>query len=202
MANYLIILAGGSGSRFSGDVRKQFMLFHGKELWRHLYDTALEVFPKENVVVVGVDLPGGNTRSSSVKIGLGWIKTKGDCEKVIICEAARAFVTKEQLLEICSSTSQSCCFSLPVVDTILYGNSTYLIRSDCRHLVSPQAFDFELLYNAYSNCSLSEVRTDETKLMLDAYGIAPTLLVGGENLYKVTYPKDLAVIELIYSKMK
>ena len=97
---YSIILAGGSGTRFGGNVRKQFLEFHGKELWKHLYDTVIEVLPKENVVVVGVDIPGGETRSGSVKNGLDWVNTKGNCTRVVIMEAARALVTKEQLEEI------------------------------------------------------------------------------------------------------
>jgi 2-C-methyl-D-erythritol 4-phosphate cytidylyltransferase len=198
---YAIILAGGSGTRFGGEVKKQFLVFHGKELWRYLYDTVTVVLPKENVVVVGIDIPGGDTRSGSVKNGLDWIAKKGDCRRVVIMEAARAFVTKEQLEEIVASDSPSCCFVNPVVDTVILMDKTYLTRSECRHLVSPQAFDFNLLYKAYSDCDLGEMRTDETRLMNDTYGIKPDFLEGGENLYKVTYPKDIAIIEEIWKQM-
>ena len=58
-----------------------------------------------------------------------------------------------------------------------------------------------MLYQAYENCDLGEMRTDETRLMNDTYGIKPEFLDGGENLYKVTYPKDLAVIESIWANM-
>lgn len=195
---YAIILAGGSGTRFGGTVRKQFLEFHGKELWHHLYDVVIDVLPKDNVVVVGIDIPGGETRSGSVKNGLDWIYHKGDCRKVVIMEAARALVTKQQLEEIVAFESPSCCFVTPVVDTVILLDKTYLTRSECRHLVSPQAFDFKLLYQAYQNCDLGEIRTDETRLMNDAYGIKPDFLEGGENLYKVTYPKDIAIIEEIW----
>lgn len=198
---YAIILAGGSGTRFGGEVKKQFLEFHGKPLWRHLYDTVISVIPKENVVVVGIDIPGGQTRSGSVKNGLDWIKEKGNCRRVICMEAARALVTKQQIEEIINSKSPSCCFVTPVVDTVILTNKTYLTRSECRHLVSPQAFDFNLLYEAYANCDLSEMRTDETRLMNDTYGIKPDFLEGGDNLYKVTYPKDIAVIEEIYKNL-
>lgn len=199
---YSIILAGGNGTRFGGNVRKQFLEFHGKELWRHLYDTVTEVLPKENVVVVGIDIPGGETRSGSVKNGLDWVNSKGDCRKVVIMEAARALVTKKQLEEIIAFDSPSCSFVIPVVDTVILTNKTYLTRSECRHLVSPQVFDFKLLYRAYSDCDLGEIRTDETRLMNDIYGIKPDFLEGGENLYKVTYPKDIAVIEEIWKSLQ
>lgn len=195
---YAVILAGGLGTRFGGDTKKQFLIFHGKELWRHIYDTATSVLHKENVVVVGIDIPGGETRSGSVKNGLDWVNAKGNCKKVVIMEAARALVTKEQLEEIIALESPSCCYVTPVVDTVILTNKTYLTRSECRHLVSPQAFDFDLLYKAYSDCDLGEMRTDETRLMNDTYGIKPDFLEGGENLYKVTYPKDIVVIEEIW----
>lgn len=199
---YAVILAGGSGTRFGGKVKKQFLEFHGKELWKHLYDTVTEVLPKENVVVVGIDIPGGETRSGSVKNGLDWVNSKENCKKVVIMEAARALVTKQQLEDIIAFDSPSCCFVTPVVDTVILTDKTYLTRSECQHLVSPQAFDFKLLYKAYSDCDLSEMRTDETRLMNDTYGIKPDFLEGGENLYKVTYPKDIAVIEEIWKSLQ
>lgn len=201
MDTYLIILAGGSSTRMGGPIKKQFIQFHGKELWRYLYDTACEVLPRNRIVVVGIDIPGGATRSESVKIGLDWIAQNGECDRVVICEAARALVTLKQLKEIINYNSQSCCYVNPVVDTIILTDKTYLTRSDCRHLVSPQAFDFKLLYNAYRNCDLSEMRTDETRLMNDTYGIKPDFLEGGENLFKVTYPKDIVILEAIFSSM-
>lgn len=202
MENYLIILAGGCGTRFGSPVKKQFIEFHGKELWRHLYDTAISVFKPENIVVVGIDIPGGVTRNASVKNGLDWIEEKGDCGRVVICEAARALVTESQLRAIVSNESKSCSFVLPVVDTVILTDKTYLNRAECRHLVSPQAFDFSLLFQAYCGCRLDEIRTDETRLMFETYGIEPEFLEGEQNLFKVTYPKDIAVLESIYKIYK
>lgn len=198
---FAVILAGGSGTRFGGKTKKQFLMFHGKELWRHIYDTVSKVVPIDNIVVVGIDIPGGATRSGSVKNGLDWVNEKGNCRKVLCLEAARALVTEQQIRDIIDLDSKSCCYVNPVVDTVILTDKTYLTRSECRHLVSPQAFDFNLLYKAYSDCDLSEMRTDETRLMFDTYGIEPDFLEGGENLYKVTYPKDIAVIEEIWKSL-
>ena len=90
---FAVILAGGSGTRFGGETKKQFLMFHGKELWRHIYDTVSKVVPIDNIVVVGIDIPGGATRSGSVKNGLDWVNEKGNCRKVLCLEAARALVT-------------------------------------------------------------------------------------------------------------
>ena len=191
-----VILAAGKGTRFHA--QKQFLEFHGKVLWQHLFDTVSSVLPKENIVVVGVDIPGGETRSGSVKNGLDWIHEHGGCKKVLILEAARTLVTRKQIQDIVDADSASICYVNPVVDTVILKDKTYLNRSECLHLVSPQAFDYDLLYKAYRDADLSEIRTDETRLMKDMYGIKPDFLEGGDNLYKVTYPKDIAVLEEIY----
>jgi len=115
-------------------------------------------------------------------------------------EAARALVTADQLLTIIQMNSRSICFVTPVVDTVILLDGTYLTRSECRHIVSPQAFDFQMLYDAYESCDLAEIRTDETRLMYEVYGIKPDLIEGSDNLYKVTYPKDIAVIEEIFKR--
>lgn len=118
----------------------------------------------------------------------------------MILEEARTLVTKQQIEDIVDSTAKSVCFVKPVVDMVILRDKTYLNRQNCLHLVSPQSFEFKLLYNVYSNCDFSEILTDETRLMNDVYGIKPTFLEGDDNLYKVTYPKDIAIIEEIYKE--
>lgn len=191
-----IILAAGSGTRFGA--RKQFLEFHGKPLYKHVYDTLNQIIPSNQIVVVGVDIEGGATRSASVKCGLDYLACLGKFERVVICEAARCLVTPLQISRIIELDAKSVCFVNPVVDTVILKDKTYVDRNQCLHIVSPQAFDFDLLYNAYLNADLGEIRTDETRLMYETYGIQPDFLDGGENLYKVTYPKDLAVLESIY----
>lgn len=191
-----IILAAGQGSRFNG--RKQFIEFHGKPLYRYVYDTLCKVILSSNIIIVGVDIEGGNTRNESVKKGLEYLASIRWFNKVLICEAARSLVTQTQIEQIIAADSASICFVNPVVDTVILKDKTYIDRQDCFHLVSPQAFDFKLLYDAYKNADLGELRTDETRLMFEVYGIKPEFLKGDDNLYKVTYPKDIAVLESIY----
>ena len=70
--NGAIVLAAGQGTRYHG--KKQDLLFHGKPLWRYAYETTMLVVGKENIVAVGKDMPGGQTRSGSVMIGLEVMK--------------------------------------------------------------------------------------------------------------------------------
>lgn len=184
-----IILAGGKGTRFHQ--QKQFVILKGKELWRHVYDKVCQLIPKETVVVVGVDIPGGKTRSGSVMNGLNALK---DCEKVLLVEAARPLVTIEQLKTLIDTNADSITFVAPCIDTIIKKDKTYLNRSDCLRMQTPQAFNYNLLKKAYQTGKYSDM-TDETRVLFEEYGIEPTFVEGGENLYKVTYPKDIFIIE-------
>ena len=184
-----IILAGGKGTRFHQ--QKQFVMLKGKELWRHVYDKACQIIPKETVVVVGVDIPGGETRSGSVMNGLNALQ---ECTKVLLIEAARPLVTIEQLQTLIDTDADSITFVAPCVDTIIKKDKTYLNRSECLRMQTPQAFNYSLLKKAYQTGKYMDM-TDETRVLYEEFGIEPTFVEGDENLYKVTYPKDIFIIE-------
>ena len=187
-----IILAGGKGTRFHQ--QKQFVQLWGKELWRHVYDKACQLIPKGQIIVVGVDVPGGETRSGSVMNGLNGLK---ECEKVLLLEAARPLVTVEQIQTLIDCNGDSVTFVAPCIDTIIKKDKTYLNRNDCLRMQTPQAFNFGLLKKAYETGKYLDM-TDETRVLFEEYGIEPTFVEGGENLYKVTYPKDIVFIEFYF----
>lgn len=196
MSTGFIILAGGLGERFHG--KKQDWVFHGKPLWKHVYDKTLAVADKENIVVVGKDVPGGKTRSMSVINGLK--KLDSEMEKVLIVEAARPLVTKQQLLELIEDNSKSSSFVMPLVNTPIGRDGTYYDRKKMYDLLVPQAFDYNMLLKAYDTGKYLDM-TDETRVMYEEYGIKPHLIETGQNLFKVTYPRDVAVLESIYLSM-
>lgn len=192
-----IILAAGQGSRFGK--KKQFIEFNGKELWRHTYDKICMILDKENVVVVGVDIPGGDTRSKSVINGLKKLNEIGDIERVVILEAARPLVTLDQLNTIVDDTHESATFVLPLVNTVIKKDGTYCNRSDYYSMTTPVGFDFKLLFEAYSSEKFLDL-TDDTRVMYEYYGIKPYFIEGAENLIKVTYPSDIYILEMLAKK--
>jgi len=193
----IIILAAGKGERFHG--KKQDIEFHGKPLWQHSYDTALRITGKENVVVVGKHIEGGETRSLSVMNGLRTLPD--DTEKVLILEAARPLVTIEQLKILIDNPNPSISFVMPLVNTVIGRNGTYYDRSSFYDLLVPQSFDYKKLLTAYETGKYTDM-TDETRVMFEEYGIKPCLIETGQNLFKVTYPRDVAVLESIYKSLE
>lgn len=191
-----IILAGGRGSRFGG--LKQDIVFKGKPLWRHPYDLAAELVPLDNIVVVGKDVKGGATRSESVINGLSALPNA--VRRVVILEAARPLVTREQIRQVLESQAESVTIVKPLVNTVIGRDGTYYDRSSMYELLVPQAFNCEKLRIAYGSGRFKDM-TDETRVMFEYHGIKPEFVIAGENLFKVTYPSDIGILETILARM-
>ena len=187
--NGAIILAGGQGSRFKK--KKQFELLYDKEMWKYVYEKALNVVERKNIVVVGVDIAGGDTRSKSVYNGL--MAMPETCDRVIILEAARPLVTENQIKKLLSDKNKSTTFALPLVNTVIGRDGSYYDRNDFYDLLTPQAFDFKLLKEAYKTGKYEDT-TDESIIMSHEYGIKPAFILEGENLLKVTYERDMEIV--------
>lgn len=195
--NGAILLAAGSGTRYHG--KKQDILFHGKPIWRYAYETALSVVGEDNIVAVGKDLQGGETRSGSVKIGLAALSKTVD--RVILVEAARPMVTREQVIQLLNDMHPSSTFVRPLVNTVIYRDGTYVNRSDMYDMLTPQAFDRKMLEEAYDSGRFDDM-TDETRVMFEYHGVKPHFIETENNLFKITYPGDLEIIESIYKAQK
>lgn len=188
-----LLLAAGSGTRYHG--KKQDLMFHGKPIWRYAYETAKSVVGEGNIIAVGKDIPGGVTRTGSVMNGLAALPDTID--RVIIVEAARPMVTKEQIIQILNDPYPSSTFVRPLVNTVIYRDGTYINRNDLYDMLTPQAFDRKMLVEAYQSNRFNDM-TDETRVMFEFHGIKPHFIETESNLFKITYPGDLEIIESIY----
>lgn len=188
-----ILLAAGKGTRYHE--KKQDLIFHDKPLWRYAYETAMSVVGKENIVAVGKDFPGGDTRSGSVMKGLEALPS--DVDRVILVEAARPMVTREQVIQLLEDPYPSSTFVRPLVNTVIFRDGTYLDRNSLYDLLTPQAFDLKMLLEAYRSNRFNDM-TDETRVMFEYYGVKPHFIETESNLFKITYPGDLDVLESIY----
>jgi len=188
-----ILLAAGSGTRYHG--KKQDLIFHDKPIWRYAYETALEVVGEGNIVAVGKDIQGGTTRTGSVMNGLEALPESID--RVIIVEAARPMVTKDQVVQLLNDPYPSSTFVRPLVNTVIFRDGTYINRSELYDLLTPQAFDRKMLMEAYHSNRFNDM-TDETRVMFEFYGVRPHFIETESNLFKITYPGDLEILESVY----
>ena len=119
----------------------------------------------------------------------------------MILEAARPLVTIAQLKTLIDNPNPSISFVMPLVNTVIGRDGTYYDRSSFYDLLVPQAFDYQKLLSAYETGKYTDM-TDETRVMFEEYGIKPSLIETGQNLFKVTYPRDVAVLESIYQSLE
>ena len=109
-----IVLAGGKGQRFRG--QKQFALLDGTPLWEIVRNKVAQVLKSDHIVVVGVDVPGGETRTQSVIHGMRALRA--ETTRVIVLEAARPLVRMDQIRELLCAPEPSVSFVLPLVNTV------------------------------------------------------------------------------------
>jgi len=217
--NSAIIVAAGMGTRFGGDVPKQFVDLAGKPVLAR----TLEKFQRcesvdEIVLVLPADVvssltryldagafpklsavvAGGPTRAKSVFNGLAAVDSR--CEIVAIHDAARPFVTERDIGLILASARKSgaACLVRQVHDTIKRidgGNIVATLdRSNLRRAQTPQAFDIKMLRQAFDSALLDESVTDECSLV-ERLGIHISIIEGSSRNSKITTMEDLRLAE-------
>jgi 2-C-methyl-D-erythritol 4-phosphate cytidylyltransferase len=214
MSQYVVIAAGGMGSRMGGAQPKQFMLLNGRSVLWHTVQAFAQALPQAVVILVlpaaeyaqaphitaGLPVPvqvarGGATRFESVKNGLALVTGPG---VVLVHDAARCLVTPA-LIQRCYHTALQKGSAIPVTDVkdslrLLEGDGSLpLDRKRVKVVQTPQAFQTNLLLPAFQQ-PYSENFTDEATV-LEAAGTAVHLVEGEDTNIKITVPLDLLIAQ-------
>ena len=210
-----IVVAAGKGSRFGGDLPKQFLKIEGKTI----FEKSAEAFERhpcvDNILVVTsrdfmtlckglcgrftkirAVVPGGAERQDSVNEGLK-ITEKG---LVLIHDAARPFIKAEVIDSVLKEAyNQGAAVPcVPVKDTVrqLVGapgdcSSRTLDRRNLFSVQTPQGFDTELLRDAFAKAySEGFYGTDDAGLV-ERLGHPVAVCEGDYANIKITTREDL-----------
>ena len=223
LKKYVIIVAGGSGTRFGSQLPKQFLPLAGKPVLMHTIEKFAAAIPGIEVIVV---LPqsqqefwlslcaenrfeiahrvvaGGDSRYASVKNGLDSID--GDNAIVAVHDGVRPLVS-ERVIRDSFTTAAADGSAIPVVEVTdsvrqitADGSSMALDRASLRAVQTPQTFSLSLLREAYSG-GYSPLFTDDASVV-EAAGHKVALFDGDTTNIKITRPADLAIAQLIINK--
>ncbi|KAG7469633.1 hypothetical protein MATL_G00130960 [Megalops atlanticus] len=155
---------------------------------------------------------GGSTRHRSIFKGLQAFQGRGDespltkPKVVIIHDAVRPFVEEDFLLKIAvAAREQGASGAIrPLVSTVIATTSEgyldhSLERVKYRASEMPQGFMYDIIYQAYVQCSEAdfEFGTECLHLALQYCGTNAKLIEGPSTLWKVTYKRDLFAAESI-----
>ncbi|XP_078481693.1 D-ribitol-5-phosphate cytidylyltransferase-like isoform X2 [Ciona intestinalis] len=151
---------------------------------------------------------GATSRHRSIFEGLKCLKCILKSENivhdpvVIIHDGVRPFVDKNTIMDVIQNTKiyKAVGIVRPLVSTVIsVDKDDFLKESLDRSLYwaseMPQGYMFSLIYKAYSKCSDKELKhgTECLKIASDYSASKPKILKGGDNLWKITYQRDMAV---------
>jgi 2-C-methyl-D-erythritol 4-phosphate cytidylyltransferase len=146
---------------------------------------------------------GGSTRAGSVFNGLNQLLTEGAQadDWVLVHDAARCLITPTQinaLIDACMDDEVGGLLALPLPDTLKQAEqgrvSSTIDRADKWLAQTPQMFRLGTLRRALAQAG-NQV-TDESSA-IEALGLAPRLVKGSAQNFKVTYPEDFALAAAI-----
>lgn len=152
---------------------------------------------------------GGATRADSVLNGLIAAQQKNlinPTDWVLVHDAARPCLTSDQLDKLINelaSDNVGGLLAVPVADTLKRSNDERRVnntesRENLWQAQTPQMFRCELLIRALQNATNINVTDDASAI--EALGLHPKLVPSDAYNFKVTYPQDLALAELIIQK--
>lgn len=219
---YVLIAAGGSGSRLGGETPKQYQKIHGKMLLTRtlqifansgLFDEIRVIIDPQHAdwyhdavkeLEVGPHIAGGKERKNSVNNGLHAFSKANSKDIILIHDAARPFVTINEIERVVTAAKEHGAATLgtPVSDTIIDTHEkTYKDRKALYTLQTPQAFRFDLLKNAHEQSDDNQNWTDDTS-MVAALGHEIHIVEGSRMNFKITREEDMEMARKILSPDK
>lgn len=217
-----LLLAAGSGKRIGKSIPKQYLNISGKPLLLHVLDKIERVDKIEQVIICCEEryrekvnlmisnhcpklsyqlVDGGETRQQSVWNGLRACRN----DVVIIHEAARPFVKKEEFEKLIDDVSENAIYGLDIPFTVLKGHKKIeglLNRDELINVQLPQKFNTNKLKKAFEQALLEQRDFTEDSSLFYTYNPEGNIKVlrGSEYNLKITYPIDFLVGETIYKE--
>jgi len=200
---WAVVVAAGTGSRF-GDA-KQYAPLAGRRVldWslagaRAVADGVVVVVPPGRASRAEPDadvtVPGGASRSASVRAGLAAVPE--DAGIVIVHDGARPLASTalfREVVEAVAAGADAAVPGIPVTDTLRRRSGDTLERSDLLAVQTPQAFRAAALRAAHAG---DPDATDDASLVERAGGKVAVVDGSPTNL-KVTHPLDIVVAEAL-----
>ena len=164
-----------------------------------------EIVEKYHIQKVCAVVEGGRERYHSVYEGL---KAADGSDYVLIHDGARPLVTADIISRsiACVREGDSCVVGMPVKDTVkMSDHDEFAVmtpdRSRLWQIQTPQAFDYNLIFDAYSKLLSTEEYqtgvTDDAMVVESMTDRKVKLIRGDYSNIKVTTPEDMDLAEVL-----
>ncbi len=218
---YVIVTAGGSGTRMGSAIPKQMLEIEGKPILRYTIEKFLSLpFDVKIILVMNKDakeswkdycresgfafnhilVEGGITRFHSVKNGLKYVP-KGAV--VAVHDGVRPFISKDRLIEIYNMAEEKGA-AIPCMKSVESmrmvddnGEYVYVDRERYYSVQTPQVFKSDMLLDSYES-PFSPEFTDDASVVEKA-GYPLFFCEGTRYNIKITTPEDMDLARAIIS---
>lgn len=216
-----IIVAGGSSRRVGVD--KTFALLAGKPLLAHTvaaFDTC--DFIAEIIIVGRTDcqkaiqdlvaqhgfakiaavVAGGAHRQDSVRAGLNRVSSRSS--HIAVHDAARPLITAAAIERVLNVAQEhgAAALAAPMNDTLKRATSDFVVcgsvdRERLYAMQTPQVFARELLEQAYERVAADAAMITDEVSAIEHIGRPVFLVANDDYNFKITFPRDLRLAELV-----
>lgn len=217
---FALVPCAGVGERAATGAPKQYAPLAGRTVVAHAIDALAGVPRIARILVVLapqdtgfeaaapgfagiVERVGGATRAASVRAGLAALQRQGARadDWVLVHDAARCLVTPaaiERLIDACLDDAVGGLLALPLADTLKDADgerSCSTVERRGKWLAqTPQMFRLGMLARALD--AAGDAVTDEAGA-IEAQGLAPRLVTGEPDNFKLTWPEDFERAERV-----
>jgi 2-C-methyl-D-erythritol 4-phosphate cytidylyltransferase len=219
MRTLAIIPAAGQGSRFGGEIPKQYCELAGKPVLLHVVERFF-VDPRIDQIVIAVSqsllrnlkqaertrfAAGGATRQDSVMRALEAASDGFDL--VAVHDAVRPFYSSQTLHALLDAAAEggAAIPALAVSDTIHIVEHGLIATTPNRdHLAAaqtPQCFRFEVLRDILERAAREGFEATDEGTLAARYGYPVRVLPGDPLNFKITHPEDLERAEKLLAEI-
>jgi len=223
-----VILAGGSSTRFGGDLPKQFQTILDLPVVAYSLLAFEQTKSIKEIIVVcrEQDIPhydamaqtygitkykaavtGGATRQASSLAGVDATDSRADY--VLIHDGARPLITPDDIEKIVENTKKhrAACAATPSRDTVKLADSIgFISRTEDRRYVylaaTPQGFYKPLLEACAYSARKDGIEVTDDASLLEHYHYPVKLVDTGSENIKITTPSDLVIAKALLLSRK
>ncbi|WP_348663704.1 2-C-methyl-D-erythritol 4-phosphate cytidylyltransferase [Chlamydia vaughanii] len=201
----LILLSGGTGSRFGANQPKQYLPFQGEPLILHALKNSLKIPEITEIVVVchetyeyifdGYPVKfahSGERRQDSVFSGLQKVTNPW----VLVHDGARPFIYPDEVAELVAAAQQTGAATLvsTVPYTIKQRDPVKTIDRDSLSIVhTPQCLKTSILFEGLTLANKRNLTLSDDTQAAELLDISVSLVFNKHPQIKITYPEDLTI---------
>lgn len=210
--NIILVMSGGTGTRFGADCPKQYCTFNNRMIIDYVIDACRKTRNVDNIVIVAAEdyvgfirdrygletVCGGDSRPASVANGIQYIHANYDCDKLIITNAVCPLATSEQYDKYFDYLDKYdfVLTTWKLAPALHRFDGIRVDRDDYFNVMEPDAYRFKELYDSYDFKKMNKYifhNMPESANGLYCFDYPYTM--------KLTYPHDLKLLQVLYDEI-